>query len=78
MNLNKIYALVSNQSASASEATLVSLMPFMDVEVIGKQTGAKHCTGVMLTAEGYYEYQEALLEYYKALKDDDDFEPSSE
>ena len=26
----------------------------------------------MLTAEGYYEYQEALLEYYKALKDDDD------
>ena len=73
MNLNKIYALVSNQSASASEATLVSLMPFMDVEVIGKQTGAKHCTGVMLTAEGYYEYQEALIEYYKALKDDDDF-----
>ena len=73
IGLNKIYALVSNQSASASEATLVSLMPFMDVEVIGKQTGAKHCTGVMVTAAGYYEYQEALLEYLKKYKNDENY-----
>ena len=73
IGLNKIYALVSNQSASASEATLVSLMPYMDVEVIGKQTGAKHCTGVMVTAAGYYEYQEALLEYLKKYKNDENY-----
>lgn len=55
IGLSKIYALVSGTTASASEATLVSLMPFMDIEVIGTKTGGKHCSGVMFEAEEYYQ-----------------------
>ena len=61
IGLNKIYALVTSSSASASEATLVSLMPYMDVEVIGYQTGGKYCSGVMLEAQEYYQDNEDYL-----------------
>ena len=53
IGLNKIYALVTSGTASASEATLVGLMPYMDVEVIGNRTGGKHCSGVMFEAKEY-------------------------
>lgn len=73
MDLNKIYALVSGSTASASEATLVSLMPFMDVEVIGTKTGGKHCAGVMFEAEDYYQdyedYAEELKKKDKSMYD---------
>ena len=66
IGLNKIYALVTSGSASASEATLVGLMPFMDVEVIGAQTGGKHCSGVMFEAKEYYQdYEDYLAELKK-------------
>lgn len=66
IGLNKIYALVTSSSASASEATLVGLMPFMDVEVIGNQTGGKHCSGVMFEAKDYYQdYEDYLAELKK-------------
>ena len=66
IGLNKIYALVTSSSASASEATLVSLMPYMDVEVIGYQTGGKYCSGVMLEAKEYYQdYEDYLAELKK-------------
>lgn len=61
IGLNKIYALVSASTASASEATLVSLMPFLDVEVVGVKTGGKHCSGLMFEAEEYYQNCEDYL-----------------
>ena len=43
IGLTKIYGLVSGGTASASEAILVSMMPFVDVEIIGTQTiGGRH------------------------------------
>lgn len=65
IGLSKIYALVSGSTASASEATLVGLMPFMDIEVIGIQTGGKHCAGVMFEAEEYYQDYEDYAEELK-------------
>lgn len=66
IGLNKIYALVSQSTASASEATLVSLMPFMDVEVIGVKTSGKHCAGIMFEAEDYYQdYEDYLADLKK-------------
>ncbi len=65
IGLDKIYALVSGSTASASEATLVGLMPFMDIEVIGMQTGGKHCAGVMFEAEEYYQDYEDYAEELK-------------
>ena len=66
IGLSKIYALVSASTVSASEATLVSLMPFMDIEVIGTQTGGKHCAGIMFEAEDYYQdYEDYAAELKK-------------
>lgn len=61
IGLDKIYALVSGSTASASEATLVSLMPYMDIEVIGTKTGGKHCSGVMFEATEYYQDYENMM-----------------
>jgi len=84
IGLTKIYALVSGSTASASEAILVSMMPFLDVEIIGTKTVGKHCAGVMFPAEDYYqgnedymaelkkknpkEYQHMYDEYWKYFK----------
>ena len=66
IGLNKIYALVTSESASASEATLVGLIPYMDVDVIGKKTGGKHCSGIMFEAKEYYQdYEDYLTELKK-------------
>ena len=65
IGISKIYALVTESTASASEAILVSMMPFMDVEIIGTQTTGKHCSGVMFEAEEYYQDNE---DYGKKLK----------
>ncbi len=54
IGLQKIYALVSGNTASASESILVGLMPYMDIEVIGTQTHGKFCTGAILTPDEVY------------------------
>lgn len=73
IGLNKIYALVTSGSASASEALLVGLMPFMDVEVIGQKTGGKHCSGLMFEAEKYYaSWESYAAELKKKSKSDYD------
>jgi C-terminal processing protease CtpA/Prc len=67
IGLNKIYALVTSGSASASEATLVCLMPYLDIEVIGGKTGGKHCAGVVFEAKEYYQdFDDYLAELKKS------------
>lgn len=55
IGLTKIYGLISRGSASASEALLGGLMPYMDVQLIGTSSSGKYCTGWMLGAEDVYE-----------------------
>ena len=55
IGLEKVYGLIGSGSASASEALLGGLMPYMDVRLIGSQTHGKYCTGWMLAAEDAYE-----------------------
>ncbi|MBQ8521108.1 MAG: hypothetical protein IJ456_06995 [Bacteroides sp.] len=55
IGLSKIYALVTESSASASEAVLVGLLPYMDIEIIGEQTHGKYCTGWILSATDWYQ-----------------------
>ena len=55
IGLNKIYALVTENSASASESLLVGLMPYMDVEVIGEQTHGKYCSGIMWKGADWFQ-----------------------
>ena len=69
-NLPRLYVLTSDSSASASEALICGLKPYMDVILIGKKTSGKFCAGVLLKAEDWYaEVQDELGkgEYEKAL-----------
>lgn len=55
IGLTKIYGIISGNSASASEALLGGLMPYIDVETIGQQSHGKYCTGWMIPAKDAYE-----------------------
>lgn len=66
IGLNKIYALVTGSTASASESILVELMPYLDIEVIGVNTYGKHCSGVMIEAEDFFQsYEDYVAELKK-------------
>ena len=65
IGLTKIYALVTEDSASASEAILVGLLPYMDIEIIGQQTHGKYCSGIMWEGKEWYE---DLVQSYKDSK----------
>lgn len=54
IGLEKIYGIITANSASASEALLSGLMPYMDIELIGEQSHGKYCTGWMLAAKDVY------------------------
>ncbi len=62
IGLQKIYALVSDNTASASESIIVGLMPYMDIDVIGTQTHGKFCTGVILAPDDVYKSAPAAIE----------------
>ena len=55
IGLNKLYAIIGSGSASASEALLCDLFPYMDVTLVGEQSHGKYCSGLML---------EALTDFY--------------
>ena len=54
IGIDKVYGLISGNSASASEALLSGLMPYMDVELIGSPSHGKYCTGIMLDTPTFY------------------------
>ncbi|MDL2331324.1 hypothetical protein LJC62_04900, partial [Odoribacter sp. OttesenSCG-928-A06] len=48
LNLNRVYVLTTSGSASASEATISGLMPYMNVVKIGTTTHGKYCGAALL------------------------------
>ena len=59
--LDKLYAIVASGSASASEALLCELYPYMDITLVGEQTHGKYCAGWMIQAAEFYdEYADQL------------------
>ena len=54
LGIDKVYAIVSGGTASASEGLIVGLDPYMDIELIGKQTHGKYCAGVLLSPKDIY------------------------
>ena len=71
LGLNKIYALVSSGSASASESVLVGLLPYMNIEIIGEQTHGKYCTGWILSATDWFEGNK---DFFKAGADYEEYQ----
>ena len=55
IGLERIYGLISSGTASASEALLSGLMPYMDIRLIGQASHGKYCTGLMMSGEDSYE-----------------------
>ena len=55
MDLKKLYVLTSENSASASEATIIGLKPYLELTLIGETTSGKYCGGYLLSPEDYYE-----------------------
>ena len=55
IGLDKIYAIVDSNTASASESLLVGLSPFVDIVTIGQQSHGKYCTGYILGTGDVYE-----------------------
>ena len=54
IGIDKVYGIITQNTASASEALLGGLMPYMDVDVIGTPSHGKYCTGWMVSAEKAY------------------------
>ena len=55
IGIDKVYAIVTGGSASASEALICCLKPFIPVELIGEQTYGKYCAGIIYSAEEWYD-----------------------
>ena len=68
IDLQKLYAIISRDSASASEALLCDLYPYLDITLVGEKTHGKYCSGLIFNAiDDFYndEYTiPALIEYY--------------
>lgn len=62
MDLAHVWAITTGHSASASEALICGLKPYIDVTLVGSRTYGKFCGGYLITASDWYE----------ALEDADD------
>lgn len=61
LRLDKIYAIMTGGSASASEAIVCGLRPFIDIDIIGQQSYGKYCSGIIIEASQWYEnYKKSL------------------
>ncbi|MDR2385452.1 MAG: PDZ domain-containing protein [Tannerella sp.] len=64
MNLSRLFVLTSENSASASEATIISLKPYMNVIQIGSKTSGKFCGGGLISPDMIYKDSK----YYNNIK----------
>lgn len=65
--LERLYVLTSNRTASASEATVVCLRPFMPVILIGETTVGKGVgSWTISNPQYYYALQPITMRYYNA------------
>ena len=71
LGITKLYVILTGDSASASEALVCGLKPFIDLEIVGEQSYGKYCTGIIMEAASWYvNYKKSLtdLEYRNGVK----------
>lgn len=67
LNLKRLFVITSKYTASASEATIVCLKPYMDVVVIGEQTYGKGVGSWTIRDNRFrYQLQPITMRYYNA------------
>ena len=62
IGLDKVYGLVTGNSASASEALLTVLMPYMDVELVGETSYGKYCSGYIMEPSDVFSRYPSVLD----------------
>lgn len=68
LNLNRIFVLTSSHTASASEATIICLRPYMEVVLIGETTVGKGVGSRNYSNNKYkYSIQPIVMRYYNAI-----------
>ncbi len=68
LNLKRVFVLTSKNSASASEAAIISMRPFMDVVIIGENTYGKGVGSWTIRDNKYkYQLQPITMRYHNAL-----------
>ena len=56
MGISKLYAIIESGTASASEAVLCDLYPYLsDITLVGEQTHGKYCSGLMMEGPDFYD-----------------------
>lgn len=71
ISARKIYAIVTSNSASASEGVICGLLPYCDITIIGEKTHGKYTAGSVFSGELWYEsYREHMsrTDYEEGLK----------
>ena len=61
MGISKLYVIISNGTASASEALIGDLIPYLDVTLVGRQTHGKFCTGEIMFATDFFKEYAPLM-----------------
>lgn len=68
LNLKRVFVLTSKNSASASEAAIISMRPYMDVVIIGEKTYGKGVGSWTIRDNRYkYQLQPITMRYHNAL-----------
>ncbi|MCD8262217.1 MAG: S41 family peptidase [Bacteroides sp.] len=62
LELKDIYILTTGSTASASEATIVGLSPYIDVTLIGEATSGKYCGGILADPSYLYDSYPGFME----------------
>ena len=55
IGITKLYAIIESGTASASEAVLCDLFPYMDITMVGQQSHGKFCSGIMMEGPDFFE-----------------------
>lgn len=67
LNIKHLYVITSSHTASASEATIICLQPYMDLTVIGEQTVGKGVGSWTISDPRFrYAIQPITMRYYNA------------
>ena len=60
--ISQLVAIISSGTASASEAILCDLFPYLTIKLVGEQTHGKFCSGLMLYGPDFYDDNKSWVE----------------
>ena len=74
--VQKVYALITSSSASASEALICGLLPYMDIELVGQNSHGKYCGGFIVDGPSWCDWVQDSMsasEYEAAMESTDNW-----